>query len=41
MTKKNYFANINISSMTDRKFWKTARLPFSDKISHKETINLV
>ena len=23
------------------KFWKTAELPFSDKISHKEAINLI
>ena len=41
-TKKNYFANININSVTDNeKFWKTVKLLFSDKISHKETINLV
>ena len=40
-TKKKYFANINISSITDnKKFWKTAKPLFSDKISHKETINL-
>ena len=41
-TKKNYFANINISSITDnKKFWKTVKPLFSDKISHKETINLL
>ena len=41
-TKKNYFANINISSITDNKrFWKTVKPLLSDKISHKETINLV
>ena len=40
-TKKKYFANINISSITDnKKFWKTVKPLFSDKISHKETINL-
>ena len=38
-TKKNYFANINISSITDnKKLWKTVEPLFSDKISHKETI---
>ena len=41
-SKKNYFANINISSVTDNtKFWKTVKPLFSDKISHQETINLV
>ena len=40
--KKNYFANIKISSITDnKKFWKTVNPLFSDKIFHKETINLV
>ena len=40
-TKKKFFANINISSTTDnKKFWKTVKPFFSDKISHKETINL-
>ena len=40
-TKKKYFANINISSITDnKKFWKAVKPLFSDKISHKETINL-
>ena len=40
-TKKNYFANINIISITDnKKFWKTVKPLFSDKNSHKETINL-
>ena len=39
-TKKNYFANINISSVTDnKKFWKTVKSLFSDKISRTETIN--
>ena len=43
-TKKNYFANINISSSTitdNKRFWKTVKPLLSDKISHKETINLV
>ena len=41
-TKKNYFAKINISSKTDnKKFWETVKPLFSDKISHKETVNLV
>ena len=40
-TKKKYFANINISSITDnKKLWETVKPLFSDKISHKETINL-
>ena len=40
-TKKKFFANINISSVTDnKKFWKTVKSLFSDKISHKGTINL-
>ena len=34
-TKKNYFANINISSITENKFCKTVKQFFSDKISHK------
>ena len=41
-TKKNYFANININSITNNKnVWKTVKSLFSDKISYKETINLV
>lgn len=41
-TKKSYFTNFNISSIThDKKFLKTVKPLFSDKISHKETINLV
>ena len=40
-TKKKFFANINISSVTDnKKFWKTVKSLFSDKISHKGTIIL-
>ena len=39
-TKKKYFANINISSITDnKKFWETVKPLLSDKISHKETTN--
>ena len=38
---KKYFANINISSITDnKKFCKTLKPLFWDKISHKEIINL-
>ena len=41
-TKKKYFSSISISSLTvNKKFWKTVKPLFSDKISHKETINLV
>ena len=40
--KKSHFTNSNISSTTDnKKFWKTVKPLFSDKISHKETVNLV
>ena len=40
-TKKKYFANINISYITgNKKLWKTVEPLFSDKISHKEAINL-
>ena len=40
-TKKKYFANVNISSITgNKKFWKTVKPLFLDKTSHKETINL-
>ena len=40
-TKKKYFANISMISIPDNKmFWKTVKPLFSDKISHKETINL-
>ena len=40
--KKNYFANINISSITDNmKFWETVKPLFLDKISRKEAINTV
>ena len=39
--KKKYFANIHISYITDnKKFWTTVKPLFSDKVSHKETINL-
>ena len=40
-TKKNYFANLDVNSITDnRKFWQTAKPLFSNKLPHKETINL-
>ena len=42
LTKKNYFANTNINSVTDnKKFWKTVKPFFSDKSSHRQNINLV
>ena len=41
-TKNNHFDNINIISIADNKrFWKIVKSFLSDKISHKETINLV
>ena len=40
--KKNYFANINISSIIDnKKFWKTIKGLFLDEISHKKTVNAI
>ena len=40
-TKKNYFANISIIPITDKKkFWKTVKPLFSNKISLKDTIKL-
>ena len=40
-TEKNYFANLNVNSITDnRKFWQTVKPLFSNKLPHKETINL-
>ena len=41
-TKNNHFDNINIISIADNKrFWKIVKSFLSDKISHKETINLL
>ena len=41
-TKNNHFDNIKIISIADNKrFWKIVKSFLSDKISHKETINLV
>ena len=38
-TKKNHFANVRLSSIPDnKKFWKTVRPIFLDKIYHKETV---
>ena len=38
-TKKNYFVNISISSITDnKKFWKTVKLIFSDKSLVREQL---
>ena len=40
-TKKNYFANLDLNSITDsRKFWQTVKPLFSNKLPHKEAINL-
>ena len=40
-TKKNYFANLDVNSITDnRKFWQTVKPLFPNKLPHKETINL-
>ena len=40
--RRNYFAKINISSLTDnKKCWKTVKPSFLDKISPRETINLL
>ena len=40
-TKKNYFADISIIPITDnKKFWKTVKPLFSNKISLKDTIKL-
>ena len=37
-----YFANIKISNTTDnKKFWQTVKPLFTDKINHRETINLI
>ena len=41
-TKREYFANIKINNIADnKKFWQTVTPYFSDKINHKETINLI
>ena len=40
--KREYFANIKISNIADnKKFWQTVKPLFSDKINHRETINLI
>ena len=41
-TKREYFANIKINNIADNnKFWQTVKPLFSDKINHRETINLI
>ena len=41
-TKREYFANIKINNIADnKKFWQTVKPLFSDKINHRETINLI
>ena len=41
-TKRDYFANIKINNIADnKKFWQTVKSLFSDKIDHRETINLI
>ena len=41
-TKREYFTNIKINDITDnKKFWQTRKPIFSDKINHRETINLI
>ena len=39
--KQQYFSSLDLSLIADnRKFWKTVKPLFSDKISHKDTISL-
>ena len=39
--KKQYFSNLETKLITDnKKFWKSVKLLFSDKITVKEIINL-
>ena len=40
-TKRDYFENIKINNITDKKFWQTAKPPVSDKINHMKIINLI
>ena len=41
-TRREYFANMKINHIVDiRKFWQTVKLLFSDKINHRDTINLI
>ena len=41
-SKREYFANVKISNIADnKKFWQTEKPLFSDKINHRETINLI
>ena len=39
--KQQYFSSLDLSLIADnKKFWKTVKPLFSDKISHKDTISL-
>ena len=39
--KQQYFSNLDLNLIADnKKFWKTVKPFFSDKISHKDIINL-
>ena len=41
-TKREYFMNIKTNNIADsKKFWQTVKPLFSDKIYHRETINLI
>ena len=41
-TEREYFGNIKINNIADnKKFWQTVKPLFSDKINHRETINLI
>ena len=41
-TKREYFANIKIKNIADnKKIWQAVKPLFSDKINHRETINLI
>ena len=42
VSRREYFANIKINNIADnKKFWQTVKTLFSDKINHRETINLI
>ena len=42
LRKRECFANIKINNIADnKKFWQTVKPLFSDKINHRETINLI
>ena len=40
--KKNYYSNLNTKDITDnKKFWKTVKPMFTDKVKHTENITLI